>query len=197
VFGTFLTAQQPQNEYTYPLSLLTELPTIPEHFELARLRQNFAKHRVNVSFLASIPLELTRETIPPHLLLTMASFAAIFEHDPNRSRDLFLAAIRMWCTMSEIDNRETRTDEILLAVCVACMLLLQSSDCDQGVLLSVYGAVDSDLSVWRWTRMVLYGVATVSVQNDFDPRLTFQIARRRRLHECGLLDQKSSQRLHR
>jgi hypothetical protein len=99
------------------MALLSQLPPIPEHFELLRLWEVFSEQKSNLAFLGSVPVpSKSREAVAPHLLLAAASFALVAEGDLGRAHDVFIAAISLWSAMLEIDNREARTEETLIAV---------------------------------------------------------------------------------
>lgn len=57
--------------------------------------------------------------MPPHLLLSAAPFALLAEGDSHRANETFLAAAGVWSMLIEIDNRESRTEESLIAVSYA------------------------------------------------------------------------------
>ena len=99
------------------MALLSQLRPIPEHFELLRLWEVFAQQRSNIAFLSSVPIPAnSRETVAPHLLLAAACLALLTEGDIARAHDVFIAAISLWSAMIEIDNREARAEETLIAV---------------------------------------------------------------------------------
>ena len=67
--------------------------------------------------LDSVPIpSRSEDSIPPHLLLSTAAFALLAEGEQQRARDTFVAAASVWSAMIEIDNRESRTEESLIAV---------------------------------------------------------------------------------
>ena len=109
--------QQAEDRYTYPLVLLSEFPSMPDHVELTQLRLAFSTTYSSQLLLGSLSVPpASRNSIAPHLLFAMACMAAVAEDEPDRPRKLFFAAITLWSVMMEIDNRETRTDEALVAV---------------------------------------------------------------------------------
>ena len=70
-----------------------------------------------VPLLNSVPIpSRSEDSIPPHLLLSAAPFALLAEGDQQRARDTFVAAASVWSALIEIDNRESRTEESLIAV---------------------------------------------------------------------------------
>ena len=72
-----------------------------------------------MAFLSSVPIpSRSREAVAPHLLLAAASFALVAEGDIGRANDVFIAAISLWSAILEIDNREARTEETLIAVSI-------------------------------------------------------------------------------
>lgn len=105
---------------------------MPDHVELTRLRLAFPTTYNGQLLLGSLSVPpASREQIAPHLLFAMACMAAVAEDKPGRPRELFSAAISLWSVMMEIDNRETRTEEALVAVSplssYGCLLIVEGS----------------------------------------------------------------------
>jgi hypothetical protein len=99
------------------VALLSDIPAIPEHFELLRLWQRFLDQRKVMPFLNNVPIpSRSEDSITPHLLLSAAPFALLMEGDQQRARDTFVAAVSVWSALIEIDNRESRTEDSLIAV---------------------------------------------------------------------------------
>lgn len=140
------------------------MPPIPEHFELLRLWQVFLTQRGELAFVNSVPiLSGSRETVAPHLLLAGSSYALLAEGDVRRAKDTFIAAIKIWSAMIEIDNREARTEESLIAVSIPGENSRPRCSRHQGMLLFLYSALDSDITVRRWPRMINYAITTASL----------------------------------
>ncbi len=108
-----------QQTFTYPLALLSDFPAIPTPAELDSLKEIFAKCYGTHVFLGRLPIpHSSRESTVPPLRLATACIASLHAgHAPSEARDLFLAGGKLWAVMMEVDNRESRSLDWLVAVC--------------------------------------------------------------------------------
>ena len=119
-------------QFTYPLTLLSEFPDIPDSEELGSLESSFWTLSQNFIFLRAISLPGSpRELLPPYLRLSLAClasclsmspdpFSTISERlatvQPDAGKALFFAGVKVWGVMLEVDNREARKIESVMAV---------------------------------------------------------------------------------
>lgn len=109
--------------FTYPLAMLSDFPaTIPTPAELDNFQESFAKFCGTHVFLGRLPIpqpSISRESIVPPLRLATACLASIYAgNTPSEARDLFFAGAKLWAVMMEVDNRESRSLDSLVAVCI-------------------------------------------------------------------------------
>ena len=119
--------------YSYPMSILSELPPLPESGIL-----NEAQSRFSVSFKRHVflnaldfPDPSSNHIVPPYLKIGLACLGtaasqntpASEELNPHNTvsakfltSDLFLIGDALWGVMMEVDNREARLLESVLAV---------------------------------------------------------------------------------
>jgi hypothetical protein len=113
------------------MALLTEIPSIPEETELARLQSSFFTSFKQHVFLAAIDIPNTTQSFhPPYFPLALACLSSAVspktDLDGNIlgantsqtevSASLFIAGLSLWCVVLEVDNREARLLEAIFAV---------------------------------------------------------------------------------
>lgn len=119
-------------QFTYPLTLLSNLPDIPDSEELGRLESSFRALSKKFIFLRAISMPgSSRELLPPYLRLSLACFASCLSPSPesfatvseripavqsDAGKALFSAGVKVWGVMLEVDNREARKVESVMAV---------------------------------------------------------------------------------
>ncbi|KAK6429178.1 hypothetical protein LTR95_014677 [Oleoguttula sp. CCFEE 5521] len=124
-----------QTSYTYPMILLSSLPTLPSDYDLSTISQSYAQIFEEHVFVKELGVgTLTVSARPPHLQLAVACIAAAIS-DPiadvtegSVASDLFHAGLKLWTVILEVDNREARNARAILAA----------------LLLSTYGTLSSD-----------------------------------------------------
>lgn len=133
--GTQAGNAEPQNNpvrlYTYPMALLTEISSIPEEAEVSRLQSSFFTSFKQHIYLAAIDIPNTTQSLhPPYFPLTLACLSSAVSPGTNLdaydlgektsqaevSSSLFIAGFSLWCVVLEVDNRETRFLEAVVAV---------------------------------------------------------------------------------
>ncbi|EMC98767.1 hypothetical protein BAUCODRAFT_120068 [Baudoinia panamericana UAMH 10762] len=139
--------------YTYPMVLLSSLPSLPSDHDLLTLRQayfpKFERH-VFVRDLGSG--NLIASSNPPYLRLATACVAAILSDYANvvaeesLGTNLFAAGARVWTVMVEVDNREARNVKTIVAA----------------ALLSTYGSLSMNNGIRRKTSEILCNIITMS-----------------------------------
>jgi hypothetical protein len=123
-------------QFTYPLVLLSNFPDIPDSEQLGNLEMSFWALSKKFVFLRAISMSGTfRELTPPYLRLSQACLATCLspssEISPKVSersssvradagKALFLAGLKVWGLMLEVDNREARKVEAVMAVSDTC-----------------------------------------------------------------------------
>ncbi|MCJ1472613.1 hypothetical protein MMC13_001262 [Lambiella insularis] len=158
-------------QIAYPLVLLSDFPQLPDEEVLGALQALFPAISETLMFLRLMPMpNASGELIPPYLQLSMACLASCLPMasacspidlelsslgQGNASMRLFFAATKMWGVMLEVDNREARKVEAVLA----------------STLLVTYGVLSADKTVWSETSSLL--------------GFTGAIARRIHLHDFG------------
>lgn len=108
--------------------LLSDVPVLPPDHELEQLQDGFFsafKHHV---FMEGVEFPAQNRLMPPYLQLAMASISAVTSPTANGyslstgkpaadlSTDLFIAGVNLWAVMLEVDNRESRLVEAVVAV---------------------------------------------------------------------------------
>jgi hypothetical protein len=111
--------------------LLADLPPIPEEAELARLQSLFFTSFKLHIYLDAVHIPDTAQSLnPPYFPLTLACLASavlprsssngyLLGTDPSQgevSASLFAAGLGLWCVVLEVDNREARLLEAVVAV---------------------------------------------------------------------------------
>ena len=119
-------------QFTYPLTLLSGFPDIPDSEELGSLESSFWALSKKFIFLRAISMPGSfRELLPPYLRLSLASLASCLSPSPesfdtasertpavqsDAGKALFSAGAKVWGVMLEVDNREARKVESVMAV---------------------------------------------------------------------------------
>ena len=112
--------------------MLSSFPVIPNSEELAALELSFWALSKNFVFLRAITMPGTsRELTPPYLRLATACLASCLPSPSELSATnsgrssatlsdvglaLYLAGFKVWAVMMEVDNREARKIEAVMAV---------------------------------------------------------------------------------
>ncbi|KIW19380.1 hypothetical protein PV08_03675 [Exophiala spinifera] len=147
--------------YTYPMVLLSDVPTTPSEDQLARLQDVFYATFKQHIYMKSIDLVGSpSEMLPPYLQYAVACVGSMTSPNvdnvfttPNgtiqtdAAANLFMAGANLWSVMLEVDNRETRLLEAVVAA----------------ILLVTYGVLSSDRTVWRKSSGLFCNVVTVRV----------------------------------
>ena len=117
--------------YTYPMILLSKVPTLPSDDDLDCLRRsfsfNFGRH-IFVKDFEPASYSVNGLT-PPYLQLALACIASVFSGSVDSgarkavSSDLFIAGVNVWAVMLEVDNREARSSKAVVAVRLRVALL--------------------------------------------------------------------------
>lgn len=107
--------------YTYPMALLSDSLTMPSEDELVRLQGGFYASFKQHIFINSVDVTDTSGIIPPYLQLALACIssvtspvAAMNEHQSGSG--FFVTGVHLWSVMLEVDNREARLLEAVVAV---------------------------------------------------------------------------------
>ena len=113
------------------MALLTELPSLPEDVTLARLQSLFFTSFKQHIYLAAIDIPDTTQSLhPPYFPLALACLSSAVSPIPDLdgynlgtnisqaevSASLFIAGLNLWCVVLEVDNREARLLEAVVAV---------------------------------------------------------------------------------
>ncbi|KIV92373.1 hypothetical protein PV10_03678 [Exophiala mesophila] len=148
-------------KYTYPMVLLSEVPPTPTDQELAHFQTLFSttfKKHFFLDFMDNVPT--SSSPTPPYLDFASACLGSITSsptasHSSAASNDssrqdvsaaLFIAGVNLWSVMLEVDNREARQLEAVIAAS----------------LLSTYGLLSADKVHWRKASGILSNVVTIS-----------------------------------
>ncbi|KAH8799729.1 hypothetical protein F5884DRAFT_115638 [Xylogone sp. PMI_703] len=153
--------QDPVKLYTYPMVLLSEAATILPEDELARLGSLFFTSFNRHIFLSAVDVaDPSSKVMPPYLPLALACLASVTSpladivdfavasgNSPAQvSAGLFSAGANLWSVMLELDNREARLFEAVVAAS----------------LLITYGILSADRRTWRKTSGILCNVVTIT-----------------------------------
>ncbi len=120
-------------QYTYPMAILSGLPSLPEGDSLCQAQAEFNISFKQHVFLSGLifPTPSSISIVPPYLKIGLACLGTATsknvptnEHPGHRSSsgandlaaDLFVAGDSLWGVMMEVDNREARLFESVLAV---------------------------------------------------------------------------------
>ena len=100
------------------MAVLSNIPSVPPPNEITYLRQVFSISCASHIFFGRLPLpEPSREPIAPPLRLAIACLASVYLNQAEEeSTKLFLAGMSLWTVIMEVDNREARSLELLMAV---------------------------------------------------------------------------------
>ncbi|KIW27411.1 uncharacterized protein PV07_07149 [Cladophialophora immunda] len=134
--------------FTYPMALLLDFPEIPSQERITSLCDDFSTIMKSHVFLNQLPLAqyCTDLTTPP-LRLAVACLASMHGKAPgNESRHLFLAALDLWAFMTEVDNREARSLDMLMAT----------------ILLNFFGVMTTDKAIGGKMRILVCSSLTIS-----------------------------------
>jgi hypothetical protein len=110
------------------MALLSDVPQPPPEDELSRLQSAFStsfKHHVFLDFVDNS--SLPSSSLPPYLQFAYACLASVTSDlaktnvssellQPEVSSILFIAGANLWSVMLEVDNREARLFEAVVAV---------------------------------------------------------------------------------
>jgi hypothetical protein len=111
--------------------LLTDIQWIPEETELARLQSLFFTSFKLHIYLDTIDIpDAAQSPYPPYFPLALACLSSAVSPIPNPdgyilgtsswqaeiSASLFAAGVSLWCVVLEVDNREARLLEAVVAV---------------------------------------------------------------------------------
>ncbi|KIW24040.1 uncharacterized protein PV07_09779 [Cladophialophora immunda] len=143
-------------KYTYPLTLLSEFPRqLPTEGEIAHLIEPFAQCCSSSPFLGRLHIQAgSPEPVAAPLAFAIGCLASVHTRNAaEQSKDLFFASRGLLGALMEIDNRESRFPDLLLAA----------------TLDSIYGALSADTAVWAQAGQTLC--------------TSFTIARRMRYHD--------------
>lgn len=125
------TAQAPTRQYTYPMAMLTSYVAIPRDDELNQLQSLFFTSFKQHIYLNAVDIpDYGPPSRPPYLQLALACLASAAAPTSNRvssmtesvasqadaSTLLFTVGVNLWSTMLEVDNREARKFEAVVAV---------------------------------------------------------------------------------
>lgn len=115
------------------MALLNDVPRIPEESELASLQTSFFTCFKQHVYLDAIDIPDTSQcTYPPYFPLALACLGSVVTPQANMgsyiegigtsqaeiSATLFTAGVGLWCVVLEVDNREARLIEAVVAVSV-------------------------------------------------------------------------------
>ncbi|KAJ9641257.1 hypothetical protein H2204_002935 [Knufia peltigerae] len=116
--------------YTYPMVLLSDVPATPSEEQLERLQGVFFTTFKQHIFMKAIDIvNSPLEILPPYLQYALACVGSMTSPDvdnvfttPNgtiqadAAANLFVAGQKLWSVMLEVDNRETRLLEAVVAI---------------------------------------------------------------------------------
>lgn len=131
------------------MTLLSNFPALPRQTEIVALKEAFSRIGPTHVFLNRFPLpQPTRERQSTPFCFGMACIAAAHANRPDSpSKDLFTAGMSLWSVITEVDNREARSIDMLMAVChlfpISTSILLRAC------LTIPFGPVDIAQHVWR------------------------------------------------
>ena len=124
--------QDPVRLYTYPMAVMADAPPLLNRDEIGRLEITFMKTFKRHIFMPLIDIPASSQGLsPPYLELSLACLAsavsqesikgeAIYRMTPVSSPDtthrLFSGAIQLMTVMLEVDNRQARLMETIMAV---------------------------------------------------------------------------------
>lgn len=120
---SILTASQAYEpgKYTWPLAILSDFPEkLPPPDEMVYLREVFSKCCPGHPFLERLPIAPpSHTTMAPPLHFAIGCMASIHaRREPDEAANLFMASRGLWGVTMECDNREARSVELLVTVCM-------------------------------------------------------------------------------
>lgn len=163
--------------------LLSDVPEIPSEEELERLGAVFFTSFKQHILLAAVDMaDSFSNLLPPYLQLAIACLGSAIScsQDINvsptatdtihgeESANIFFTGVNLWSVMLEVDNRETRLLEAVVAVsfvhsnCPATTERLVLTRSFQASLFVTYGNLSANRDVRRKSSGVLCNVVTVS-----------------------------------
>ena len=103
--------------------LLSNVPPIPNEDELARLQASFVDTFQRHFLLSCIGTGINATgLVPPYLQIAQACIASVIASDnpasATTSYALFISGAHLWSVMLEVDNREARLTEAVIAVSI-------------------------------------------------------------------------------
>ncbi|KAI1613368.1 hypothetical protein EDD36DRAFT_263374 [Exophiala viscosa] len=149
----------PARAYTYPVVMLSDIPTVLPEDEIARLHAAYFAS-FNQIFIDAVDIPGTSSNpLPPYLRIARACLGSISvpatstsgyaiadgTDQTDLSAGLFVTAARLWTVIIEVDNREARMLEAVIAAS----------------LLITYGVLSIDRVHWRITTGILCNVVTM------------------------------------
>ncbi|KAJ9603046.1 hypothetical protein H2200_012341 [Cladophialophora chaetospira] len=157
-----MTTQASDQVYTYPMSMLSDAPVIPNTEEVARLQSAFFTSFKQHIFIDAIAIPDSTLTSPaPYLQLGLACLAAEISpytdptlynlgigqnHKTEVATALLHAGMHLWAVVMEVDNRETRRLEAIISA----------------YLFATYGILSTDKENWRLSCGLIHNTATMS-----------------------------------
>jgi hypothetical protein len=141
--------------------LLSEHPAFPPEHEMVRLQTQFQTTFKRHIFIETVDLlNSPMSALPPYLQLAIASLSAATSpsedaslyamgtemSEANISSDLFVAGVNLWSVMLEVDNREARLVEAVIAAS----------------FLATYGQMSVGWYNWRKASTILCNAVTIS-----------------------------------
>ncbi|KAJ5218216.1 uncharacterized protein N7498_000315 [Penicillium cinerascens] len=173
----------PTGQATYPLSLLSDLVNASGWDDvLERLKCSFSETFKRHVYLNELDLfSFSRKGIrhPTPLVYAQACMSSLvsrnassFIHDDYSSSplaesvNLFVLGVKLWIVTVEMDNRESRNDEMLLA----------------SSLLATYGLLSANPTIWDASRALLAYGTTILKRLQMSPKLGSCLSSPRSLH---------------
>ena len=115
----------PVQTCTYPVALLSDVPALPSDDDLTALASSFSVTFRRHLFLNTLKFDWSASGTPPppYLELALAYLAAACEYRSRReeqfailSSNVFRCGVSLWPVMVEVDNRQARSIDALIAV---------------------------------------------------------------------------------
>ena len=117
--------------YTYPMTLFSDLPSVPSEDQRARLHFSFFSSFKHHVYIETLSLPDSIRDCAPHLHFALACLASAVSQQPiqgpvlfphcaistsDTSSSLFQIGTKLWGVIIEADNREARLLESVLSV---------------------------------------------------------------------------------
>jgi len=104
------------------MALLSDNLAMPSEDELLRLQGEFYTSFKQHIFINSVDVTGTSGIIPPYLQLALACISSVTSplagtNEHLSGSDFFITGVHLWGVMLEVDNREARLLEAVVAVC--------------------------------------------------------------------------------